>query len=118
MQWADGYLLVTRLRPCSVIISSMRLFLPGLRLLTVLPAADWPRFRGPNGSGVDSSAGLPVDFGPAKNVVWKAAVPFGHSSPIVVGGRVFLTASEGEILITLAYDALTGSQLWRRDLKR
>lgn len=80
--------------------------------------ADWPRFRGPNGGGVSASASqLPTEFGPARNVAWKAAVPFGRSSPIVAAGRVFLTAAEGDSLVTLAYDAATGRQLWRRELK-
>ena len=79
--------------------------------------ADWPRFRGPNGSGVGESAGLPVEFGPGKNVAWKAAVPFGQSSPVVAGGRVFLTASEGGALLTLAFDLKTGKELWRRPLR-
>ncbi len=83
-----------------------------------LSAADWPRFRGPNGSGVDSSTTLPSEFGPSKNAAWKTAVPFGRSSPIVAGNRVFLTASEGESLLTLAYDASTGRELWRKVLKR
>jgi outer membrane protein assembly factor BamB len=81
-------------------------------------AADWPRFRGPNGSGVGESAPLPVEFGPDRNAAWKAQTPFGRSSPIVAGGRVFITAAEGETLITLAYDAATGRQIWRKDLKR
>ncbi|MFN0171232.1 MAG: PQQ-binding-like beta-propeller repeat protein [Bryobacteraceae bacterium] len=84
----------------------------------VLSAADWPRFRGPNGSGVGDATSLPSTFGPSTNVAWKTAVPFGRSSPIVAGGSVFLTASEGETLITLAYDASTGRLLWRRELKR
>lgn len=80
--------------------------------------ADWPRFRGPNGSGVASSAkGLPTRFGPSENVAWKAQVPFGRSSPIVSAGRVFLTATEGETLATLAFDAASGRSLWRRELK-
>ena len=40
-----------------------------------LHAADpepWSRFRGPNGTGVSSSTGLPAEFGPTKNVIWKA----------------------------------------------
>lgn len=81
-------------------------------------AADWPRFRGPNGTGVGESAALPAEFGPAKNLAWQASVPFGRSSPVVAGGRVFLTASEGESLITLAYEATSGKQLWRREVKR
>jgi outer membrane protein assembly factor BamB len=80
-------------------------------------AADWARFRGPNGSGVGAATNLPSKFGPSENVVWKTAVPFGRSSPIVAGGRVFLTASKDETLITLAYDAATGRELWRRELK-
>ncbi len=90
-----------------------------LMLLAALGAngADWARFRGPNGSGVAEAAGLPVEFGPEKNVAWKTAVPFGRSSPIVVGERVFLTASEGGALLTLAYDLKTGKELWRRSVK-
>ena len=47
--------------------------------LAVMARADgqWTRFRGPNGSGVDSAAGYPVDFSPSKNVVWKTSVPYG-----------------------------------------
>ena len=48
----------------------------------------WAQFRGPNGSGVDSGAGYPVEFSPSKNVVWKTAVPYGQSSAIVVGSPV------------------------------
>jgi outer membrane protein assembly factor BamB len=80
--------------------------------------AQWSRFRGPNGSGVDSSAGYPVEFSPTKNVAWKTAVPFGQSSPVVVGSRLFGTASEGERLITFCLDARTGRELWRREVRR
>ncbi|MEZ5401354.1 MAG: PQQ-binding-like beta-propeller repeat protein [Bryobacteraceae bacterium] len=86
---------------------------------TLASAADWPRFRGPNGSGVSGDEGAPpVEFGPEKNVLWKAPVPFGQSSPIVVDGRLYLTATSGEDLITLAYEAASGKLLWRRSLKR
>ena len=33
-------------------------------------AADWSRYRGPNGSGVSDTVGLPIEFGPAKNMVY------------------------------------------------
>src|SRR5687767_13832041 len=81
-------------------------------------ANDWLQFRGPNGTGVADGAGLPVQFGATKNVAWKAAVPFGRSSPVVTGDRVFLTASEGDKLVTLALDRKTGKTLWRRDVVR
>ncbi|MCC6538162.1 MAG: PQQ-binding-like beta-propeller repeat protein [Bryobacterales bacterium] len=98
--------------------------MPRLHLLLLLTAslacaADWARFRGPNGSGVAADAkNVPAEFGPAKNVVWKTAVPFGRSSPVIAGGRIFLTATEGYSLVTLAYDAATGRELWRRAVPR
>jgi hypothetical protein len=54
--------------------------------------AQWARFRGPNGSGVDLSVGYPVEFSPTKNVAWKASVPYGRSSPVVVSPRLYGTA--------------------------
>lgn len=80
--------------------------------------AQWARFRGPNGSGVDLSSGYPVEFSPAKNVLWKASVPYGQSSPVVVGTRLYGTASEGDRLITFCLDTRTGRELWRREVKR
>jgi outer membrane protein assembly factor BamB len=93
-----------------------------LALVTLIVAScangQWTGFRGPNGSGVDSAAGYPVEFSPSKNVVWKTPVPFGQSSPIVVGGRLFLTASDGDRLLTICLDARTGKELWRREIRR
>jgi outer membrane protein assembly factor BamB len=81
-------------------------------------AQEWPRFRGPNGTGISDSTGVPVEFGPSKNLLWKTAVPFARSSPVIAGNRIFLTASEGDKLITLAIDRTTGRQLWRREIVR
>ena len=81
-------------------------------------AGQWPQFRGPNGSGVEAGAGFPVAFSPSTNVIWKTAVPFAQSSPIVVGQQVYLTASEGDQLLTISLDAATGRELWRRQIKR
>jgi outer membrane protein assembly factor BamB len=79
---------------------------------------DWSRFRGPNGTGVSSTSGLPSEFGPVKNVVWKANVPPGHSSPVLTGPHVFLTAHQAETLFVLALDRATGRELWRREVPR
>jgi outer membrane protein assembly factor BamB len=76
--------------------------------------ADWPRFRGPNGSGVAQNAQPPIEFGPAKTVLWKSDVPRGLSSPIVTNNRVFLTALVDNQLVTFAYDAANGRELWRQ----
>ena len=90
-------------------------------LLLAFLSADgaWMQFRGPNGSGVDSSAvAYPSDFSPVKNVVWKIAVPYGQSSPVISGGRLYLTASEPAKLLTICIDAKTGKELWRREIPR
>ncbi|HEY2964436.1 MAG TPA: PQQ-binding-like beta-propeller repeat protein [Pyrinomonadaceae bacterium] len=79
---------------------------------------EWLQFRGPNGTGVAEGFALPAEFNPTKNLVWKTAVPFARSSPVVTADRVFLTASEAEKLITLALDRKTGKTLWRRDVPR
>ena len=92
------------------------LALPSLVVLAAGAAyGQWPQFRGPNGSGVDSGAGYPASFSPSKNVAWKSAVPYGQSSPVVAAGRVYVTASEGDRLQTICLDAKTGRELWRVD---
>lgn len=83
-----------------------------------LMGSDWDRFRGPNGSGVNEAHGLPVEFGVDKNMRWRVALPPGHSSPILVGDRIFLTAYEGEKLLTFSLDRATGKILWRREASR
>jgi outer membrane protein assembly factor BamB len=80
--------------------------------------AQWPQFRGPNGSGIGEGAGYPVEFSPTKNVAWRAAVPFGQSSPVVVGPTLYVTAREADTLMTLAIAADSGKELWRRAVPR
>jgi outer membrane protein assembly factor BamB len=77
----------------------------------------WPQFRGPNGSGVDSAGPYPVAFSPSKDVVWKTSVPYGQSSPVLASDRMYLTASEGGRLLTIALDAASGRELWRREIQ-
>ena len=78
---------------------------------------NWNQFRGPNGQGVAEADSIPVDFGPDSNVLWKTAIPAGHSSPVIWNNRIFLTASESankKELITLAIDRENGRILWRQ----
>jgi outer membrane protein assembly factor BamB len=99
---------------------SSRAFLLLFLLLLALPVAaeDWSRFRGPNGSGTSSSTGLPAEFGPDKNKIWEAEVPFGRSSPVIAGDRIFVSAIEDGQLVTVALDRNSGETLWRSNLKR
>ena len=78
--------------------------------------ADWPQFRGADSSGVAADSNLPTEIG--ENIAWSAELPGrGLSGPIVVGGRVLLTASSGyqqDRLHVLCFDAKSGKKLWER----
>ena len=80
--------------------------------------AEWSRFRGPNGGGAIEAGALPVEVGADRNLLWRTELPAGDSSPVLGGDRIFLTASEGEALYTIALDRATGSELWRREAPR
>ncbi len=81
---------------------------------TLLSASDWPRFRGPNGTGISSDLGLPTEIAKNRNVLWSQKTPKGHSSPIIVGNRLWITGHEGDERIVLCFDAAKGTLLWRR----
>lgn len=96
-----------------------------LVLLLIVPTAfaeDWAQFRGPNGSGVSATTGLPTEFGPNKNVVWKTELPPGHSSPVLTRDRIFVTAHSNEKdnhkLFVICLDRETGKLLWQREVPR
>jgi len=78
-----------------------------LHLAQAASAADWPGWRGPTGMGHTNDKKLPLiwDGKTGENVLWKAELPLqgkgdakagldqNQSSPIVVGGKVFVTIS-------------------------
>jgi outer membrane protein assembly factor BamB len=95
---------------------------------------DWPRFRGVNGAGVGvGTRVLPDEIAPGKNVAWKTPLPPGHSSPVLYGDHIYLTAAElgkdadagrdkivdeGGRLFTYCLRRKDGSVLWRREVPR
>jgi outer membrane protein assembly factor BamB len=89
-----------------------------LSIERALAAEDWPQFRGEGGTGVSASKNLPVQFGPEKNVLWQTLLPPGHSSPVLVGNSIFLTAFEDKKLLTFRLDRSSGEILWRREAPR
>jgi outer membrane protein assembly factor BamB len=80
-------------------------------------ADNWPRFRGPNGTGVAADKGVPVKWA-AGDFLWKVELPgVGHSSPVVWGDRLFLETggAKGNGRALLCLDTNTGKQLWSRE---
>ena len=88
-------------------------FLFSIALTTVVPAAHWPQFRGPNGLGVADGSEPPTHFGASTNLLWKAELPSGHSSPCIWSNKIFLTGYDSQKLETLCVDRITGTMLWR-----
>lgn len=95
-----------------------------LFLVALAPQADdWPEFRGPTAQGLSAAVGLPVEWGPEKNVAWKRPLPgLGWSSPVLHRGRVYLTTAvplEGKKhhrLLALCMDAKTGEPAWETEV--
>ena len=85
-----------------------------LLLAATLPAEEWQRFRGPNGAGIATGTGYPVEFSPAKNQIWRTPIRPGKSSPVLTESTIFLTSFENEKLYTQCFDRATGELLWER----
>ena len=84
-----------------------------LALAIPTTGADWPQWLGPKRDGGSSESIEPWKESP--KVLWKAKVGVGFSTPVIVGGRVFVHAringKDKEELIAL--DAKSGKVLWR-----
>jgi outer membrane protein assembly factor BamB len=85
-------------------------------------AADWPWWRGPQRDGVaNPNQDPPTEWSASRNVAWKSPIPGrGHSSPTVVGRRVYLATADEEqgTQSVLCYDRETGKQLWQSVVHR
>jgi outer membrane protein assembly factor BamB len=87
-----------------------------LAVVSALHAANWPRFRGPNGAGVADDKDIPVRWTDKDGLLWKVAIPGeGHSSPVVWDDKVFLqsAAPDGKERWLLCLDAGSGKLLWQ-----
>lgn len=74
-----------------VICGSLMFFVSGARCAT---AANWPCWRGPDGSGLAPEQGLPEQWGTNRNIAWKVELPgAGWSQPVTWGGKIFLTTA-------------------------
>ncbi len=75
----------------------------------------WPRFRGHGGLGISAAGRAPTswDARTGKGILWKAKVPlWSVSSPVVWGGRVFLTGATRRKREVYCFDARSGKLLW------
>ena len=86
-----------------------------LVVVAIAPARGdhWPRFRGPNGTGVSDLQGLPTAW-TESDYEWVVELPgSGHSSPVIWDEALFLTTALDDGARTLhRYNALTGKEEW------
>ena len=81
-------------------------------------STEWNRFRGPNGSGEIEAGNLPLAFDSQQNLIWKRALPQGHSSPILSGNSLFVTGFEDDRLLVYCFDATSGNLRWEWEAQR
>src|SRR5438309_4825967 len=104
--------------PC--LKSGLSLLLLGCwTVAAALPAPDdnWPRFRGPNGTGVSADKEVPVQWSDKDGVLWKTPLPGrGNSSPIVWGDKLFVQSSAADASERWLFcvNAGSGEVLWKR----
>jgi outer membrane protein assembly factor BamB len=82
-----------------------------------LNAQEWTRFRGPNGTGISQAKTIPTKIGDA-DINWKIELPgTGHSSPVLWGEEIFITATGDNSggLSVLCLSAKDGALKWRKD---
>ena len=92
-------------------LSLVFLFVLGFNTLR---SEDWPRWRGPNLTGISVekkwSSTWP-EAGP--KVLWKAGVGLGYSSVVVAQGRVYTQGNQQNQDTVFCFDAATGKEIWK-----
>jgi outer membrane protein assembly factor BamB len=81
-------------------------------------AANWPRFRGPNGAGTADDKTIPVSWD-HQGILWKVDLPgVGNGSPVIWGDRLFLEAASADskqrMLVCL--NVADGKVVWSRSV--
>lgn len=77
--------------------------------------ANFPYFRGPEGTGLAYQKNIPVEWNgqSGKNILWKVKIPKpGFSSPIIWGNQLFVTGADAQSRMVYCYDRNNGKLLW------
>jgi outer membrane protein assembly factor BamB len=86
----------------TIIIASQNLF-----------AQDWTQWRGAHRDGVVTGFIAPKQWPDQLKSKWKVTVGSGHSSPLVIGKRVYLHSRQGENEVVSAFEFDTGKVIWQ-----
>lgn len=89
-----------------------------LTAVTAPGANEWPQFRGPTGDGISPAINVPTTWSSTEHIVWKEPIPGnGWSSPVLSGGKLYLTTAiddghDAYSLRALCVDAKSGKIDW------
>jgi outer membrane protein assembly factor BamB len=81
-------------------------------------AADWPQWRGPEGTGVSPEKQLPIIWHENRSIAWKCPLPeWGTSTPAIWGDAIFVTSHTAENkLLLLRVDKKAGKIVWTQEV--
>ncbi len=85
-------------------------------MLLSAAGANWPAWRGPEGSGVSPETNLPLHWSTNQNVRWSIPLPApGNSTPIVWGDKVFITQGieKDHLRRLICFNRANGELLWQ-----
>lgn len=74
---------------------------------------DWPQWRGPNRDGIAGAFSEPKVWPEKLKLKWKVNVGEGHSSPVVVGGKIYLHTRQGDREVVSCLRPETGQVIWQ-----
>lgn len=84
--------------------------------LSAAIAGNWPQWRGPANDGRSAEKGIPTEWGPDKNIIWRLKLSgVGSSTPAIWGDRLFFTVQEGSDAFLLCVST-EGKEKWRRKM--
>ena len=89
--------------------------------LSPLDAANWPSWRGPQGTGFCAETELPLQWNATNHIHWKVALPDrGNSTPIVWGDRIFVTQAvpREHRRVLLCFNRADGTLLWQQGVSQ
>ena len=83
---------------------------------SLLCAADWLAFRGPDGNGKSPDTGLQQQWAPdGPTLLWTADfIGFGYSGVSVSGDRIYTSGTLGDLSMVFCLD-MDGKEIWRSD---
>ncbi len=95
------------------------LFLATTLCASLVHAANWPQWRGPNYDGSSPEKGLPEKFSKTENIAWTAPLPGpSGATPVIFGDNVFVNSIDAakKSRVALCLDRKTGQVKWQQDL--